>query len=274
MRSIAIRQIPPFIVYAIEEWTGPSDPRWEDWRRSRKTICVAPGGRDPPRKAFYAFRLSRIDHGAMKPRDTNSRFVNRGCDRQPVVALIIRDGCPGQRPDDAVHRVLIISELLQRALHVGHDLVGRKTVVSVNRLVVLIIRVVRIVAPCRIPPAGVPGPKAPVEENNGRAVISPPIAIVMMTTMLCMPAARFGKIVAFAVPIAQPRRSLRIQPAPPTQITMRPLARVCRAGCGAMSQVPAVLQRDRGATAQTCRSTQTGRSICAIECGPADVMNY
>src|ERR1700736_4489739 len=127
-----------------------------------------------------------------------------------MIALIASNRCPGQRTHCAVDGVGVITTLLERSLNAGDDLVRRRSVVTIDRLVVLIIRV-GIVAPGRIPPAVIPAPPTPVEEDECETVVFPPIAIVMMVTMIRVVEARLRCAGDVAVPVAKTRRGLRIE---------------------------------------------------------------
>src|SRR5437588_2607391 len=100
-----------------------------------------------------------------------------------MVALVTCNRGPGKRTHFAVDGPGVITLLLECDLNAGHDLVGRKTVGTVNRFVVLIIRV-GIVTPGRIPPAVIPAPPTEIEKDDGGTMIPPPIRAVMMLTLI------------------------------------------------------------------------------------------
>ena len=84
--------------------------------------------------------------------------------------------------DDVTDRLQRITRALEEA-SVPYALVGGQAVGTVDRLIVLIIRV-WIVAPGGIPPAVIPAPPARIEKNDGSAVVPPPIVMVVMMLMM------------------------------------------------------------------------------------------
>ena len=55
--------------------------------------------------------------------------------------------------------------MLQRCLNIDNYLVGSKCVIAIDRAVVVIIGIIRIVTPGRIPPAVIPTPKPPTNKT-------------------------------------------------------------------------------------------------------------
>src|SRR2546429_7231035 len=100
-----------------------------------------------------------------------------------MVALVTCNRGPGKRTHFAVDGPGVITLLLECDLNAGHDLVGRKTVGTVNRFVVLIIRV-GIVTPGGIPPAVIPAPPAEVEKDDSDATIPPPVGAMVMIAII------------------------------------------------------------------------------------------
>src|ERR1700716_2805840 len=108
--------------------------------------------------AFLFLRRRRIFHLTYqrpasrncKSADNAERYeccrVNAGSDRQKMISLVTRDRGAGERAHLTVDFVTVITELLQLSLNTGDDLVRRKPVITINRFVVLIIRV-RVVTP-------------------------------------------------------------------------------------------------------------------------------
>jgi hypothetical protein len=78
------------------------------------------------------------------------RVHDRG-NRQIVIALVVRDRGLGQRIEYPVYRTGVIPVLLQLCLNVCHDLVRVQTIKSINRAIVWIGSVARIVTPRRVP---------------------------------------------------------------------------------------------------------------------------
>ena len=117
-----------------------------------------------------------------------------------MVALVTCNRGPGKRTHFAVDGPGVIPLLLECDLNAGHDLVGRKTVGTVNRFVVLIIRV-GIVTPGRIPPAVIPTPPTEIEEDDGDAMMVPPPRVVMMITIVKVVQMRLRDAADVPVPI-------------------------------------------------------------------------
>ena len=127
-----------------------------------------------------------------------------------MIALIAREGGASERSHFTVDGPGVITLLLKRNLNTGHDLIRRKPVVAVDRLVVLILRV-GIVTPGRIPPAVIPTPPAKIEKDDGGATMPPPVRAVMMMTIVDVVQARLGSVGDISVPIPETARRLRIE---------------------------------------------------------------
>src|SRR3982074_994824 len=92
---------------------------------------------------------------------------------------------------------MIITLRLQRLLDVRHDLVWREIVIPVNRTVVRIIDLRRLVAPCRIPEARIPIIPSATNQHDSRIMHRPPLPVVPDRTitaehdiLLALPALR------------------------------------------------------------------------------------
>ena len=92
--------------------------------------------------------------------------------------MIIRDRRAGKWPKQTIHFAVIVALLLQRQLDIADHLIGRQIVVSVDRNVIWIIRVTRIVPPGRIPESGIPIVPASAHQDDSAVVITPPEFIV------------------------------------------------------------------------------------------------
>src|SRR5205823_4773711 len=95
-----------------------------------------------------------------KPKRNQRRSIDRAGDRQAVVQLIICNRLSRYRSEHAIDRLGEVAELLQLVLHVGDDLVRRQTIIAVDRAVVSVVRIIRIVSVSRIPVSKVPSVKA------------------------------------------------------------------------------------------------------------------
>jgi hypothetical protein len=141
----------------------------------------------PTTKGFVAARVS------LAKSERGKRLgIDRAGHLDPGIALIPGECFLRQRAKDTIRFVGKVAESLQLALHVGHDLIRQKAITSINRPVVFIIGAAWIIAPGGIPPAVVPAPVAPVDEDDGVAAVMPPIATVMIAMVIVMAMARLG----------------------------------------------------------------------------------
>ena len=127
-----------------------------------------------------------------------------------MIALILGERRSSQRSHFSVDRPSVITLLLERDLDTGHDLFGRESAVTIDRLVVLIIRV-GIVTPGRIPPAVVPAPPTEIEKDDRSAMIPPPVMVVVMMMIVNVGHARLRTAADMSVPIPETGGSLRIE---------------------------------------------------------------
>src|SRR5438045_6668751 len=102
------------------------------------------------------------------PQRFERRLIDCGGDIKTMVALIIRQGCASNWPQQAVHSAGIIALLLKRRLHVCNYLIGRQTIVAIDWPVIGVIRIWSV-APCWIPPATVP--VIPAAGDKDKAVV-------------------------------------------------------------------------------------------------------
>lgn len=139
-------------------------------------------------KGFVAARVS------LAKSERGKRLgIDRAGHLDPGIALIPRECFLRQRAKDTIRFVGKVAESLQLALHVGHDLIRQKAITSINRSVVFVIGAVWIITPGGIPPAVVPAPVAPVDEDDGVAAVMPPIATVMIAMVIVLAVARLGQ---------------------------------------------------------------------------------
>src|SRR2546423_8022121 len=127
-----------------------------------------------------------------------------------MIALILGQRGPSQRPHFTVDRPRVITLLLQRDLNGGDNLIRRKSVETVDRLVVVIIRV-GIVTPGRIPPAVIPAPPTEIEKDDRGATMPPPIMTMMVMKIVDVIQARLRSAGDISVPIPEPVGRLRIE---------------------------------------------------------------
>src|SRR5438445_1988753 len=119
-----------------------------------------------------------------------------------MVALVAGNGGASKRAHFAIHGVLIVAALLQLRLDAGDDLFGREPIITVDRLVIVVIRI-RIVTPGWIPPAIVPAPPAKIEKDDRGAMVPPPPVVVMMITIIEVVEMRLVGAGDIAVPIPE-----------------------------------------------------------------------
>src|SRR4030095_10634634 len=115
---------------------------------------------------------------------------------------------------NTIHLIEIISEVLQCALHVRDHLIWRQILVSIDRAVKGIGRVERVIAPGRIPPAGIPTPITPANQNDHIAVMPPPVTVVMVLPMIVVFRTGRDNGVPFPAPITQSCGALAVEGAP------------------------------------------------------------
>src|ERR1700738_171796 len=168
---------------------------------TRLRFCCT--GATPP----FNRKLAAVANLMNDPERSESCRVDSVRNREALVALIASDSRLSERTHCAVNGVGVIPALLQRSLNTGDDLVGREAALAVDRLVVLIIRI-GIVAPRRGPPAVVPAPPAPVDEDEGETMAPPPIVIVMIVAMIRVVPLRLIGAGDIAVPMAKTRGGL------------------------------------------------------------------
>src|SRR5512132_2196087 len=132
---------------------------------------------------------SRVSPLPNKPERNQQWPVDGARHRQVILYLVILNCRLRHRPEHAINRFAEITKLLQRVLHVGNDLVRRQTIIPVGRSIIRVVRIVIVVTPSRIPIAEVPRIKSAANQNDGVAMIPPPVSIMM----ILMPPAGIGK---------------------------------------------------------------------------------
>src|SRR5205085_3358454 len=171
------------------------DPIRKERRRSRATSCDSA-------MAAEAFAESALRATQRKSRPTESRRaapgyngclgdtetlqsrpVNGRCYGQAAIALEIRERRTRPRSEQTVDGIIIITLFLERGLDVGYYLARREIVVTIDRLVVGIGTVVRIIAVGGVPIAVVPIIITAAEENDPAEVAPPPAAVVPVPMM-------------------------------------------------------------------------------------------
>src|SRR5678815_1631322 len=111
------------------------------------------------------------------------RLIDTRCDRQSVVSLESCDGLSGHWPKNTIDRSVVVTGARQLFLNIDGHLVGRPSVVGVDRTVIHISHGRRI-TPCREPIARIPVIPAVVHEDDPVVVASPPTAIVPLPVVI------------------------------------------------------------------------------------------
>ena len=124
-------------------------------------------------------------------------------DRKSSVLLVAAQGSLGYRAESSVHPRGVIAEALQFGLHVGDGLIRWQAVVFVDRPIVVVGGVIRVVTPGRVPPAIVPTPVPAADENDRVATVMPPIVAVIPIMMAAMMVGRLAPVRMSALPVAE-----------------------------------------------------------------------
>ena len=119
----------------------------------------------------------------IQPKRLDCGLVDRSGNEQTLVALIIRQGRSRLYVERAGYRTKVVTGILQHYLNIRDDLIGQQIAVSIDRSVLIVIIVARIIAPGWIPIASVQKVISPTNQNDGVTMLSPPIAIVPFVPM-------------------------------------------------------------------------------------------
>src|SRR6266542_1018092 len=142
--------------------------------------------------------------GLIQPQRLDCRLVDRSGNKQTLVALIIRQGGTRLHAERTGNRTAVVTRLLQCHLNIHDHLVGQQITVSVDRAIVIIITVERIVAQGGIPIARVQIIISAVNENDGCETLLPPIAMMPFVPMTAE-SIGIASAISFAV-LIPPRR--------------------------------------------------------------------
>src|SRR4029077_19501554 len=91
-----------------------------------------------------------------KSKRSQRRPIDRASHRQVILPLVILNRRARYRTENTIDSFTEVSELLQRVLHVGDDLVGRQTIIPIDWSIVSVVRIVGIVAVSWVPISQVP----------------------------------------------------------------------------------------------------------------------
>src|SRR6476660_8703138 len=106
----------------------------------------------PAERPLHLFRPPLIN----KSKRSQRRPIDRASHRQVILHLVILNRRSRYRTEHTIDSFTEVSELLQRILHVGDDLVWWQTVITVDGPIVSVVGIVGIVAVSRIPVTQVP----------------------------------------------------------------------------------------------------------------------
>src|SRR5437899_1573522 len=108
----------------------------------------------------------------------HGRFVHDTRGIQSVVLLVSGQGAASVNSQRTVDVSGIVAELLERVLHVHDDLVRQQIAIGVNRSVIIVALIVRIVSPSRIPISRVLIIIPASDQHDNDIVLFPPIVVV------------------------------------------------------------------------------------------------
>src|SRR5439155_13454291 len=133
-----------------------SDERYgqcDEWTRAEPFKGGGLRSKHPARALIQSKRLDRW-------------LVDRSRNKQTLITLIIRQGGTRLYAERTGNRTAVVTRLLQCHLNIHNYLVGKQITVSVDRPVVIVIAVERIVTPGRIPIASIEKIVCGVHEND------------------------------------------------------------------------------------------------------------
>ena len=159
--------------------------------------------------------------------------------------MIADQGVAGRWIKGAVDFAIIVPESLQFILNIGYDFVGWETVITVDRAIIDIVGVVRIIAPARVPPTTPPAPPTEIDEDDGIAMMVPPILTVIIMAPLAVILLRLGKARWVCARVVQSVLCLLVEVI--ARIVSRPVSRPSVSRLSA--DVPAIRKPDARASA-------------------------
>jgi len=135
--------------------------------------------------AIYGRIIKRIkiQRSLIQSERLDCRLINCSGNEQAVITLKIGKGRSRLYVKRTGYWAAVVARLLQCHLNVRDDLIRQEITVSVNRSVVIVIIIERIVAPGRIPIASIQEIISTAYENDVGAMLPPPVAIVPFVPM-------------------------------------------------------------------------------------------
>src|SRR5262245_25513690 len=126
-------------------------------------------------------------------------FIDRSGDLQAVVALEIRDGGPHIDAQRAGDWTIIVSCILQGGLNVRDYFVREQITVGIDRSIVIVIGLQRIITVSWIPVAPVEEVISGIYEDDGLTMIVPPVTIMPLVPVTPERIVKAGPVL-FVVP--------------------------------------------------------------------------
>jgi len=157
-------------------------------RPDRFVIATALCGRIPQSASTRLHSLRRGRHSEavlefarrllIQAQRFDSGLIDCTCNRQAVFALEIGKSGSRLNVQGSRDRTKVKPGVLKGDLHIGDHLIGQQITVRVNRAIVIVIVVERIIAPGWIPVTRIQKIISAVNKNDGRAISPPPIVVM------------------------------------------------------------------------------------------------
>src|SRR6266567_4299918 len=134
-------------------------------------------------RRMFPVKIETPARALIQSQRLDCRLVNCSGNQQALVTLIVRKGRSRLYVERAGYWTGVVTRILQHRLNICDDLIGQQIAVSVDRSVLIVIIIARIIAPGWIPIASVQKVISPANQNDGVTMLSPPIAIVPFVLM-------------------------------------------------------------------------------------------
>src|SRR5215471_11139174 len=135
----------------------------------------------------------------IEPQRFDRVFVDCSCDLQAVIALEIRDSRPRVDAQRTGDWTIIVACVLQRRLNVRDYFIGEQITVGVDRSIVIVIGLQRIVTVGWIPVAPIQEVISGIYEDDGLTMIVPPVTIMPLVPVTPERIVKAGPVL-FVVP--------------------------------------------------------------------------
>src|SRR6266481_2520813 len=134
-------------------------------------------------RRMFPVQIETPARALIQSKRLDGRLVNCSGNQQALVTLIIRKRRSRLYVERAGYWTKIVTRILQHCLNIRDDLIGQQIAVSIDRSVLIVIIIARIIAPGRVPIASVQKIISPANKNDGATMLPPPIAIVPFVLM-------------------------------------------------------------------------------------------